>query len=1260
MKFVHYFMFNTILSAFIFLGLLLSSIRTQAQCSGIDFTANKTTVCAPGFALFTASGIPQNAGISWDLGNGPQQGSSITSGIYTNPGKVTIELVVSLPSNQQCTVKKTDYLDVREQTKPAITADKNVLCNLGDSIKLTDNTPFSINRKFIVNDFELENAPKTISLPITKKGLLSVTLVVTDQFGCPPAIGFFDSVALVHEKPTVSIIPSKTSGCAPALVNFQSSILIQDQQVSGYNWSFVGASPASSTSANPNNISYNSKGSYAATLQITTNKGCQYATNAASQLSFGDSVIPVINISNTKPCRNQTIKLSNATNAALGGTYTWTHADATFVADSTINHRIIRYSTLGQKNISLTRVLNGCISQTTLNNSVNVQGPHGIYSVVTSRACLTDEIIKINSSSVLPSTGTTSYNWTFTNSLTNKVVATSTARNPRSRFNEFGSLNVRLIVSNTATGCRDTVISNNAVVIAKPTAAFTGFPFNTCPGGQATMVNQTALMSSEFPNQYFWTFYDSDKSSVLANSTLTNPSLVYNNLGAYDVKLVAFNSQGCADSITKTNFVNVTNIKANFTITDDKPCANTNFNFTQTSFPPSFNFTHNWFLQHADSTYLTYNYTGPNPTINVRLPGKYHVKYAISLPGCSDSISKNNFLNVSGLLGNATITSASACVPMSENATFNLIQNLPTKNPANNSLSYQWLSNPQTGIVFSSENLSNTNVAINTKGNFNVSVRVTNADNCFLEIPISKVLAAGVNAGFSLSDSAVCYKTPISTNNLSTLEPNLYQWSSIPPGLAFSPNSNAANPTIETNDSGRFEIILVSSKNNQCFDTAKSQILVSRVKADFYSEDTMRFCAPTQVKFISKSVNADTSYWNFGDGTIRSSNRDSLTHIYYFNSGTNKYSVYLNVIGGLNCKDSLKRENYISVVGPVADFEFPKSSGCEDLTVNFTDKSQSYSNYYFDFGDGSVFDTTGNPGTHIYRVINPYLERLSFIPKLLLTDIYGCFALKVAQDSIVVFKKPKSYFLADPVQGCEPLRVEFFNQSDFAAAWAWDMDGDKRTDYTIAKPIHNFEAGNYDVSLIVTSQYGCSDTFESKNLIEAFPLPTVDFTTDRIESDTADPHYIFTDKSSNGSQVEWFLNGSSASTNNVWVANLESDRLHLIKLVVTSSNNCVDSILSEVDAVPAYFLAIPNAFSPNGDGLNDFFGPEGYSRATAFEFDIYDRWGKLVFQSKDISKKWDGKINGVQASDGFYLYKVMVKDANDNKYNYRGMIKLMR
>ena len=1253
-------MHKNIITAFVFLASVLSVNKSRAQCSGIDFTGNKTSICAPGFVLFTATGVPQNAGISWDLGNGVQQGSSLTSGIYTNPGKVTIELVVSLPNNQQCTVKKADYLDVREQTKPAITADKNVLCNIGDSIKLTDNTPFSINRKWIVNDFELENAPKTISLQINKKGLLSVTLVVTDQFGCPPAIGFFDSVAFVHEKPSVGIIPSKTSGCAPALVNFQSSVLIQDQQVSSYNWSFVGASPANSTSANPSNVSYNAKGSYAAMLQITTNKGCQYATSAANLLSFGDSVLPVINISNNKPCRNQTIKLSNTTNPTLGGTYTWTHADATFVADSAMNHRIIRYNTLGQKNITLSRTLNGCLTRTIFNNALNVLGPQANFSIFNPSACLSNETIKFTSTSILPNSGINTYQWDFIRSSDSSVVGSSTLQNPDFTFNQFSSFHVKLAVTNSLTGCRDSLQKNNTVVIGEAEAAFDANRSYTCPGGQISFTNQTTAITTGIPNQYFWSFYDSDKSSILATSTQSNPSIVYNNLGSYDVKLVVSNSQGCVDSITKSDFVTVSDISSNFTIADDKPCANTNFNFTQTSFPPSFNFTHKWFLQHADSTYLTYNYTGSNPTINVRLPGKYHVKYAISLPGCSDSISKNNFLNVSGLLGDATISSASECVPMNENAAFNLRLNQPTKNPGNNSLSYQWLSNPSAGIVFSNPNLDNTKLAINTNGNFNVRVRVINADNCLLDIPISKVIAAGVNASFSLSDNLVCYQTPINTTNLSTLEPSAFQWSSNPPGLVFSPNSNAANPTIVTNDSGRFDVILVSSKNNQCYDTAKTSIKIHRVKADFYSEDTMRFCAPTQVKFISKSINADTSFWNFGDGTLRSSNRDSLTHIYYFNSGTNNYSVYLHVVGEYNCKDSLKRENYVSVVGPIADFEFPKSSGCEDLSVDFTDKSQSYSNYYFDFGDGSVFDTTGNPGTHIYTVLNPYNERVTFIPKLLLTDTYGCYALKVSQDSIVVFKKPNAYFLADPVQGCEPLRVEFFNQSDFAVSWAWDMNADGQTDYTVEQPIHNFSAGGHDVSLIVTSQYGCSDTFESKNLINAFPLPDPDFATERIESDTADPYYIFTDKSSNGSQFEWFLNGTSASTNKVWVANLESDQLHLIKLIVKSSDNCVDSIIREVDAVPAYFLAIPNAFTPNGDGLNDFFGPEGYSRATAFELYIYDRWGKLVFQSKDISKKWDGKINGVSASDGFYPYKVMVKDADDNNYNYRGMIKLMR
>jgi len=72
-------------------------------------------------------------------------------------------------------------------------------------------------------------------------------------------------------------------------------------------------------------------------------------------------------------------------------------------------------------------------------------------------------------------------------------------------------------------------------------------------------------------------------------------------------------------------------------------------------------------------------------------------------------------------------------------------------------------------------------------------------------------------------------------------------------------------------------------------------------------------------------------------------------------------------------------------------------------------------------------------------------------------------------------------------------------------------------------------------------------------------------------------------------------------------------------------------------------LFIPNAFTPDGDALNDFFGGVSNCTLESYHFRIFNRWGELIFESTDRLNYWDGRINGEKAQDGVYVYKVDYK-----------------
>ena len=112
---------------------------------------------------------------------------------------------------------------------------------------------------------------------------------------------------------------------------------------------------------------------------------------------------------------------------------------------------------------------------------------------------------------------------------------------------------------------------------------------------------------------------------------------------------------------------------------------------------------------------------------------------------------------------------------------------------------------------------------------------------------------------------------------------------------------------------------------------------------------------------------------------------------------------------------------------------------------------------------------------------------------------------------------------------------------------------------------------------------------------------------------------------------------------------------------VTVSNEC-GSARAAVNIIEALCeLFIPNAFTPNGDNLNDLFRIRGGSNIQDFSMQIFNRWGKLVFESSDPQIGWDGTLNGVQQPAGAYAYRIQFTRADNQQLDQRkGMLQLIR
>ena len=118
--------------------------------------------------------------------------------------------------------------------------------------------------------------------------------------------------------------------------------------------------------------------------------------------------------------------------------------------------------------------------------------------------------------------------------------------------------------------------------------------------------------------------------------------------------------------------------------------------------------------------------------------------------------------------------------------------------------------------------------------------------------------------------------------------------------------------------------------------------------------------------------------------------------------------------------------------------------------------------------------------------------------------------------------------------------------------------------------------------------------------------------------------------------------------------NIDSYRL------IAVSNDSIESISNTISVEKPYALYAPNAFSPDGDGINDYFNVVGQG-LTNYIIEIYNRWGQMVFKSTNLDNQWDGKFQQINSPPGTYVYKIKTTDfGTELKLIKSGTVSLVR
>ena len=118
-----------------------------------------------------------------------------------------------------------------------------------------------------------------------------------------------------------------------------------------------------------------------------------------------------------------------------------------------------------------------------------------------------------------------------------------------------------------------------------------------------------------------------------------------------------------------------------------------------------------------------------------------------------------------------------------------------------------------------------------------------------------------------------------------------------------------------------------------------------------------------------------------------------------------------------------------------------------------------------------------------------------------------------------------------------------------------------------------------------------------------------------------------------------------------------------MELTITNAFGCKDTVENYVTVNPVYLMYTPNAFTPNGDGVNDLFMIEGEGiDPSSFEMLIFDRWGERIFKSNDLTVGWNGSKNNVGklVQLDVYVYKISLKDWAGKKHQYIGHVTIVK
>ncbi|MCX6291297.1 MAG: PKD domain-containing protein, partial [Bacteroidetes bacterium] len=316
----------------------------------------------------------------------------------------------------------------------------------------------------------------------------------------------------------------------------------------------------------------------------------------------------------------------------------------------------------------------------------------------------------------------------------------------------------------------------------------------------------------------------------------------------------------------------------------------------------------------------------------------------------------------------------------------------------------------------------------------------------------------------------------------------------------------------------------------------------------------------------------------------------------------------------------------------------------------------------------SALASGGNGGPYYYSwnsgmIVGPNVTVAPVRDSIFVVTVTDGCGTPAAKDSVTLLVNPLPVvsFLPAQIKGCTPVFANFLDNSITPAGSSYYWDLGDNTLSNAENPSHEYVIpGSYTVSLVIQTPPGCLASLTVPQAVVVYPLPTAAFFQ---SSSVVTPNSTidFTDNSINAYNWTWNFGDHSPLSYDQNPSHIYADTGYFeIRLMVNTMHGCADTTYGRLIVEDEFAIYIPNAFTPNGDGVNDGFIALGVGYVD-YNMWIIDRWGKEIFHSTAKDQPWDGSYyNSNLCQSDVYEYIIEVHDKSGKPRKYIGHVTLVR